>query len=142
MIIRKEGAHRIKWFKKIASTAFAQGALTTVNANGFLIPGTATTVNHVGVILREVLATDADFAGTPYVPVDMAGTTDVFVADVSAGAITQTRVGEYFDLNATGDAVDLGATTVKQVYVQDINAAQSKVIIIVNSTAGADETGV
>lgn len=141
MITRKEGAHNIKWFKKKASTAFVNGALTNVDSNGYLIPATASSLNHVGVILKEVLSTDADYASATYVPVDMCRTTDVFIADVSAGTVAQTAVGAYYDLNSTGDKVDLSASSVKQVYVQDINTATGQVVIIVSSTAGVDESG-
>ena len=141
MITRKTGAHNVQYFKKKVSTAFINGALCNVDANGFLIPATATSINHLGVILETIAATDSDYATATYVPVDVARTTDLFIADVSAGTVAQTAVGAYYDLNSTGDKVDLTATTVKQVYVQDINTATGKVVIIVNSTAGVDETG-
>lgn len=141
MIKRKNGEHNIQYFKKKVSTAFINGALTNVDSNGFLIPATATSVNHVGVILKTVAATDSDYATATFVPVDVCRTTDLFIADVSAGTVNQTAVGAYYDLNSTGDKVDLSATTVKQVYVQDILTASSQVVIIVNSTAGVDETG-
>lgn len=141
MIKRKSGAHNIQYFKKKASTAFINGALCNVDSNGYLIPATATSVNHVGTILLTVASTDADYASATSVPVDVARTTDLFVADVSAGTVAQTNVGAYYDLNSTGDKVDLSATTVKQVYVQDINVATSQVTIIISSTAGVDESG-
>ena len=141
MIKRKSGAHNIQYFKKKASTVFINGALCNVDSNGFLIPATASSINHVGTIILTVAATDADYASATMVPVDVARTTDLFIADVSAGTVAQTVVGAYYDLNSTGDKVDLSATTTKQVYVQDINVATSQVVIIVSSTAGVDETG-
>ena len=141
MIKRKSGAHNIQYFKKKASTVFINGALCNVDSNGFLIPATASSINHVGTILLTVAATDADYASATMVPVDVARTTDLFIADVSAGTVAQTAVGAYYDLNSTGDKVDLSATTTKQVYVQDINVATSQVVIIVSSTAGVDESG-
>jgi len=141
MIKRKNGAHNIMYFKKKVSTAFINGALTNVDSNGFLIPATATSINHVGVILKTVASTDSDYASATFVPVDVCRTVDLFVADVSAGTVAQTAVGAFYDLNSTGDKVDLSATTTKQVYVQDILTASSQVVILVNSTAGADESG-
>lgn len=141
MIKRKSGPHNIQYFKKKASTAFINGALCNVDANGFLIPATATSINHVGTILKTIAATDSDYASTTMVPVDMAGTIEEFTAEVSAGTVAQTAVGAYYDLNSTGDKVDLSSTTTKQVYVKDINVAASTVTIIVSSTAGVDETG-
>ena len=141
MIKRKSGEHNVQYFKKKVSTAFLNGALTTIDTNGFLIPANATSINHIGTILKTVASTDADYASATMVPVDVARTTDLFIADVSAGTVAQTAVGAYYDLNATGDKVDLSATTTKQVFVQDILAATSQVVIIVSSTAGVDETG-
>lgn len=141
MIKRKNGAHNIQYFKKKVSTAFINGALCSVDSNGYLIPATATSVNHVGVILVTVAATDADYASATFVPVDVCRSTDLFIADVSAGTVAQTAVGAYYDLNATGDKVDLSSTTTKQVYVQDILDAQDQVVILVNSMAGVDESG-
>lgn len=141
MIKRKNGAHNIMYFRKKVSTAFINGALCNVDTNGFLIPATATSINHVGVVLKTIAATDADYAVATMIPVDVCRTTDLFIADVSAGTVAQTAVGAYYDLNSTGDKVDLSATTTKQVYVQDINTATSQVVILVSSTAGVDESG-
>lgn len=141
MIKRKNGAHNIKYFKKKASTAFTNGALCYVDTDGYLNPASASSVQHVGVILITVASTDSDYASTTYVPVDMCSPTDLFIADVSAGTVAQTAVGAYYDLNSTGDKVDLSATSVKAVYVQDIMASTSQVVIMVNSMAGVDETG-
>lgn len=141
MFKRKTGKHEIKYFQKKASTAFVNGALTYVDSNGYLNPASASSVNHVGVILLTVASTDSDYASTTFVPVDMCSPTDLFIADVSAGTVAQTAVGAYYDLNSTGDKVDLSATSVKAVYVQDILTASSQVVVIVNSMAGVDETG-
>ncbi len=141
MIKRKTGVHNIQYFKKKASTAFINGALVNVDSDGYLIPATASSVNHLGTILKTVAATDSDYASTTAVPVDMATSIDEFTADVSAGTVAQTAVGAYYDLNSTGDKVDLSATTVKQVYVKAVNTANSTVTIIVSSTAGVDESG-
>lgn len=141
MFKRKNGQHNIKYFKKLASTAFTNGALTCVDSNGYLIPATASTTEHVGVILRAVTATDSDFASATFVPVDMCGSTDMFIADVSAGTVAQTAVGEFHDLNSTGDKVDISANAVKQVYIADVLVSQSQVVVVVNGMAGVDETG-
>ena len=141
MIKRKTGSHNIQYFKKKASTEFINGALVNVDSDGYLIPATASSVNHLGTILKTVAATDSDYASTTAVPVDMATSIDEFTADVSAGTVAQTAVGAYYDLNSTGDKVDLSATTVKQVYVKAVNTANSTVTIIVSSTAGVDESG-
>lgn len=141
MIKRKEDKHNITYFKKKASTAFTNGALCSIDSNGYLIPATASSTQHVGIILITVASTDSDYASATYVPVDMCRPNDLFIADVSAGTVSQTVVGEYHDLNSTGDKVDLSATSVKAVFVVEALVAQSQVVIQVNSMAGVDETG-
>ncbi len=140
MFKRKNGAHNIQYFKKKVSTAFINGGVVNVDSNGFLIPGTATSINHLGIVMKTVASTDADYASATYVPVDVARTTDLFIADVSAGTPAQTNVGAYYDLNSTGDKVDLTGTTTKQVYVQEV-LSSTQVVVIINSTAGVDESG-
>lgn len=141
MFKRKNEKHNVRYYKKKASTAFVNGALTYVDSSGWLNPASASSVNHVGVILTTIASTDSDYASTTFVPVDMCSPTDLFIADVSAGTVAQTAVGAYYDLNSTGDKVDLSATSVKAVYVQDILDASDQVIVLVNSMAGVDETG-
>lgn len=141
MFKRKNGKHNIMYFKKLASTAFTNGALTYVDSNGYLNPANATSANHTGVILRAVASTDSDYASATYVPVDVCGTTDQFIADVSAGTVAQTAVGAYYDLDSTGSKVDLSATSVKAVFVTEILTASSQVVVIVNDMAGNDDTG-
>lgn len=142
MITRKNGAHKIAYFKKKASTAILLGAIVSIDSDGFLIPATASTTSHIGVSMEVIATTDSDYSSTRKVMVDIANSsTDVFTADVSAGTIAQTAIGAHYDLNSTGDKVDLSATSVKAVYVVDINTAKSTVDIQINSLASVDETG-
>mgnify|MGYP003501069774 CR=1 FL=1 len=141
MIKRKNDKHVITYFKKKVSTAFINGAVCSIDSSGFLIPATATSVNHVGVIMTAVTSADSDYATATYVPVDIGHTTDLWIADVSAGSVAQTVVGDYFDFNSTGDKVDLSASTVHQVFVVDILPSTSQVVIQISSLASADESG-
>jgi len=141
MFKRKNGATNVRYFQKKASQAFTNGGLVSLDTNGYLIPANATSTGHLGVVLVSVASTDADYAETTRLPVDCVSPTDVLVADVSAGTVAQTAVGAYYDLDSTGAKVDLSGTTTKQVFVTDINTATSEVEVIVNSTAGVDETG-
>lgn len=142
MIKRKNGANKIMYFKKKVSTAINFGAIVSIDSDGYLIPATASTTTHIGVCMVAVAATDADYAVATKIPVDIAqSSTDVFTAEVSAGTVAQTAVGAFFDLNSTGDKVDLSATSVKAVYVVDVNTAAGTVDIQINSLASVDETG-
>lgn len=142
MIKRKNGAHNVMYFKKKASTAIPLGAIVSLDSDGYLIPATASTTAHIGVCMEVIATTDSDYSSTRKVMVDkLNSSTDVFTAEVSAGTVAQTAVGAFYDLNSTGDKVDLSATSVKAVYVVDINTAAGTVDIQINSLASVDETG-
>jgi len=142
MIQRKNGAHKIAYFAKKASTAIPLGAIVSIDSNGYLIPATASSTNHIGVCMEVIATTDADYTSTRKVMVDICNSsTDQFEAEVSAGTVAQTAVGAYYNLNSTGDKVDLSATAVKAVFVVEINTAKSTVIIQISSLASVDETG-
>jgi hypothetical protein len=141
MIKRKNGANKISYFKKKASTAILAGALVYIDSDGYLNPASASSTNHIGVCLETIASTDADYSSTRKVMVDIGNPTDIFTAEVSAGTVAQTAVGAYYDLNSTGDKVDLSATSVKAVYVVDMNTAAGTVDIQINSLASVDETG-
>ena len=142
MFKRKEDKHNVRFFKKLVSTVFTNGGLVNVDANGYLTPADATSVDHVGIILRDVKTTDDDYAtAIVYVMVDACSPNDLLTASVSAGTVAQTAVGAYYDLDSTGAQVDLSATSVKAVYVQDINTATGEVVVQINSMAGVNESG-
>lgn len=141
MIKRKNGENKIAWFAKKASTAIPNGAIVSIDTDGFLIPATASTTTHVGVCMEAIASTDADYSSTRKVMVDIANPTDQFEAEVSAGTVAQTNVGAFYDLNSTGDKVDLSATSVKAVYVVGMNTAKGTVTIQISSLASVDETG-
>lgn len=117
MFKRASGKPNIEWYPKIVSVAFANGNLTYWDGSGFIQPADATSGDHAGVILREVVAADADFATTDKVPVDICGTRDIFEVDVETGTLTTAMIGEQFDLVADGDAIDVTATAKKVVTV-------------------------
>ena len=141
MIQRKNGKHKITYFKKKASTLFTKGCLCALDSDGYLIPCANTTLNAIGVTLLPVATTDSNYTSTERVPVDIGNPTDLWVAEVSAGTIAQTAIGAYYDLNSTGDKVDLSATSYKQAFVVDINSANSTVVVQFNGLASVDETG-
>lgn len=121
---RINGEPTIQPYKKKASTAFAQGDIVAIDSNGFLIPAVAATTGNdiVGICMETVLSTDADYAGTREIAVDVVqkgGDMDRFLAIVGAGTPAQTQVGEAHDLDANGQ-IDLTATTTKVVKVERI----------------------
>jgi hypothetical protein len=100
MIKRHSGEPNIQPYKKVASVAFAFNDVVAKNSSGFLVKATATTPRSeiIGLIQREVLSTDADYADNTMVPVDVIKEEDEVVADVGTGTAVQSMVGKRFDL--------------------------------------------
>jgi hypothetical protein len=135
MINRATGKENIEWYAKDASVAFANGGLVYWNGSGEIIPADATSGDHAGVILRDVLATDEDYATSlAKVPVDVPTASDIFYADVKTGTLTTAMVGNQYDLHADGDGIDVTATAKKVVTVVGFVSA-TKALIKINAIA-------
>jgi hypothetical protein len=104
---RVEGRPNIQWYPKKASTAFTNGALVYADGSGAIQPADSTSGMHLGVILKSVASTDADYAETTKVPVDVPRPSDVFEADVT-GTLTTAMIGNTYDLS-TSLVVNVGA---------------------------------
>lgn len=135
MFKRISGSPKVEWYPKDASVAFVNGGLTYWNGTGEIIPADATSGQHCGVILRDVLSTDSDYATSlAKVPVDVPTTEDVFEVDVETGTLTTAMVGNQYDLVADGDAIDVTATSKLVVTVVGFVSA-SKALVKINSLA-------
>lgn len=138
MLKRASGKPNVEWFPKTASTVLSNGGVVALSS-GKLILATASTTQHVGVILRAVLTTDSDYTGTGKVPVDVPGTNDIFEADVKSGVtFAATSVGAQADfyIASSGDTtdvtVDTGTNTHHQVTLVGFISA-SKALVKINS---------
>lgn len=100
MIKHISGAVRILPYKKVASEPFAFNDVVTRNASGFLTKATSSTprAEILGLIQRDVLATDADYAQNTMVEVLIPTDESEFDLDVSTGTALQSMVGRKFDL--------------------------------------------
>lgn len=127
MAFRKvSGRTKIVYLPVTASTAIAKGSIVSF-ASGYLIAATASTtaLSHVGVLVKDIVATDADYAVARKVPVEVPVEKGVvWEAPVTSGLVAA-DVGALVDLT---DAVtiDRSAST--------IDAAQ--VVKVISSTKG------
>jgi hypothetical protein len=68
MILPFKGTFHVEWFPKTASTTFAVNdmvsILSTVAGAGTLIKATSSSTKILGLCLRAVTASDADYAST------------------------------------------------------------------------------
>lgn len=135
MFKRQSGKPNIQYFKKAASTAFANGALVYFNGTGEIIPADTTSGDHIGIILREVLSTDDDYASETMVPVDVIDGQTRLEVPVTNGDLAAADVGNTCDVEAGAASVDPDVTTKKQVTIVDMISA-SKAVVVVNSLFG------
>lgn len=132
MFVRYNSEPNIKLFKKVASTAFSKGALVAVDANGFITPAVTASASNdiIGVILRDVVATDSDYASNTFCEVDVPRRKDdQFVADVGTGTPAQTDVGESVEID-NSLTVDVVAVASPLVRVEKIISATKVVVSI------------
>ncbi len=114
---RHSGEATILPYKKTASTAFANGD-PVVQTSGLLTVAnaSATPQTVLGIILRDVVSTDEDYADANDVMVEVPDVGTVYKAKVGAGTPAQTMVGQRYDLDANGE-VDLTASATDVVEV-------------------------
>ena len=113
--IRDESESNIKPYKKKASVAFAVGDIVFLDSNGLLDKAVAATAaaDIIGVIMENVVSTDADYASNTFKAVDLfrkGVDGDTFRLQVETGTPAQTMVGELHDLTDEGKA-NLSAST-------------------------------
>lgn len=133
MFVRYNSEPNIQPYKKVASTAFAMGALVAIDANGFITPAVTASASNdiIGVIQRAVTATDTDYAQNTFVEVDMAvRKQDWFVADVGTGTPAQTDVGEAVEID-NSLTVDVVAVATPLVRVEKIISATKVVVSLI-----------
>lgn len=114
MIKQQSGEYNIEAYRKAASEEFAVGDVVTVDGSGFLTKAGAATAKAdiIGLIQKDVLSTDDDYADNTTVPVLVLENNDnEFYATVEAGSAIQSMVGTAYDLNSE-DGIDVGNTTI------------------------------
>jgi len=135
MFKRLSGKPNVEFKDKKASTTFINGGLTYADGAGGIQPADATSGNHTGIILRDVLATDADYAAKAKVPVDVAGPNDLFEVDVPNGDLAVTDVEKTCDLMPNGAGIDPDATSKNVVTIVGF-ISPSKAIVKINAMQG------
>jgi hypothetical protein len=137
MFKRLTGKPNIEWYAKKASTAFASGDLVYADGSGYIQPADATSGDHIGIIMKDVLSTDADYASTTKVPVDVPQDGDEFVVDVGTGTFTTAMVGNRYDLKDENE-IDVSATSKKVVTITRYISATKAAVKINAMISNAD----
>jgi len=111
-----KGQQIVEWYPKLASTALAIGTVVRPNGSGFLTNAVAATTRVYGVLAKDIVAADSDYATANKVPVIVPRGDNEFEADVT-GTLTTAMIGEKRDLDATGLLVDAAGTSHGQVTI-------------------------
>ena len=99
MFVRKRGKTKVMWLQVTASTEIGAGSLVAWDS-GKLIAATSTTAptSIVGVLVKAIASTDADYATERLVAVEVPVENNVvFEATVTSGLVAADR-GLYQDL--------------------------------------------
>lgn len=121
----------LKWYPKAASTAFTKNTLVYFNASGYITPAITTSGDHVGIVLKSVASTDADYALNTLLAVEIPfGKMEEFEAD--ATSLTAAKVGTTMDLSDAGTVN--GAATSKKVVTLTKYISATKGRFVLNST--------
>lgn len=116
----------VVWLPKTASTAFTKNSVVGWSSNLLVNAGT----EIVGVIKRDVLSTDSDYATAAVaVPVEIWEPTALWYADVTAGgSATASNVGVKYDIDTSTSpylGINLGGTTNKVFLVLGVLSSTS-----------------
>lgn len=141
-----QGNPIVEYYIKTASTPMLNGNVVQLSS-GQVIAATATSLKHIGVIMRDTISTDADYATSNIsVPVLVPDDETVFLADVKPGtaAFTASLVGVQCQLyigqsgQTTGEVqyecyVDPNSTAHAQVTIVKV-ISQTQVLVKINSS--------
>lgn len=134
---RFKGKTVTRWLPVTTSTTFTKGDIVAWSS-GLLIKATTTSAakTHVGVIKKTIAATDADYATSRLVPVEVP--LDKMVEWRSTGtALVASENGLWMDLTSAG-AVDRAGSTYDAVQQKGIISSTEGIFIL--NLGGAVET--
>ena len=104
-------------FLKKASQAIDLNSVVSIDADGYIIPATASTTNIKGIALEKISSTDSDYATARAIPIDIVKPGELFEMACNT-ALTQTMVGMLYDLadaNTVDNSDDSGAIDVIEI---------------------------
>lgn len=116
-----KGSVKVDYIPKAASTEINNGAILSTSS-GQAIPGTSTTSSHIGISLRKVSSTDADYASTTEIPYIIPSQDAIFEAD--ATGLTAALVDTTMDLTDSGTVNGAADTHHAVVLVKYISATK------------------
>ena len=100
--IRMSGKPNIEYWKKKVSVAIANNALTYLES-GYVLAADSTSGDHLGICMKTIASTDADYAVATSIPIDVVGENDIFKVGVAASTVATLTalVGTYIDLTSS-----------------------------------------
>lgn len=128
MFVLIKGNPVLEYFPKKTSTTLVVNRLAQFEANtGVITVCTAAPTRVAGVIAKAVASTDSDFASATKIPVILPQENNEFLADVT-GTLLTTMVGTQYQPDATGQYVDIAATTTPVIVVVGYVSASQAIV--------------
>lgn len=122
----------LKQIEKKASTALVANTFVSYDAAGRVTPATAASTSIVGIIQEGVATTDANYATTDKVVVDIPREGDEFIVDIDT--VTGVIQGSEVTLTGAGTAkAVVGVGEVATLVVTEVFAADVKVAVMVKT---------
>lgn len=137
MFKRLSGTHRVEYYPKKASQAMAIGDLMYADGSGAIQKADSTSGQHIGVCMKTIASTDADYAETTKIPVDVADPNDLWIVDVGTGTATAALIGTTIDLKDENEA-DVSATSKNVLTVVGFISA-TQIIVKINAMVGVKD---
>ena len=135
MLLKYRGKPVYAYFPKVASTAFAVGDAVAFDGAGAIAPATSASTGIVGIIKKEVLATDADYASNTLVPVEILSVEDEVEIDTT-GTPSASMIGVTKDLTDAKSLNEADASVVGQfVIVGLLSGKKVRVKLLANALA-------
>lgn len=102
----------VRYFRKKASTAFSANSLVTRDSNAEdIIPAVSGSAAILGIVLRTVASTDADYASNTRIPVLVPVDAGAEIVGDVTGAFAVTNEGDEIDLSDAVTANAAASTT-------------------------------
>jgi len=115
MFKRISGKPKIEYYPVTPSTAYTNGQVMEL-ISGLMVDADTTSGDLTGILMKDIAATDGDYADSRKVPVDVPGQDDIFQADVGTGTLLTTMIGLSCDLADT-ENIDVDATSKEVVLI-------------------------
>lgn len=120
-MFKANGPVHVEFYPKTATTLFSFEEPVALDTTGTLIPYTpGIAAPFLGLIKKAITATDSDYGSTTRVPVEVGNYDTEYLFDASTTGAAATDVGEEVDYVEATMSVNVGSSSVDDVFVTQV----------------------